>query len=61
MWKRETSSRTNIRITARKTKATAIAGCREPETGVATTATAKKKKRKTGGGEKGEEKTENVR
>lgn len=43
---RETSSRTNIRITARKTKAAAIAGCEESETGVATTATAKKKKKK---------------
>lgn len=43
---RETSSRTNIRITACKTKAAAIAGYEEPETGVATTATAKKKKRK---------------
>lgn len=43
---RETSSRTNIRITTRKTKAAAIAGCGEPETGVATTATAKKKKNK---------------
>lgn len=45
---RETSLRTNIRITARKTKAAAIgeAGCGEPETGVAATATAKKKKKK---------------
>jgi len=34
----------NIRITARKIKAAAIAGCGELKTGVATTATAKKKK-----------------
>lgn len=43
---RETGSRTNIRITARKTKAAPITGYGEPETGVATT---------TAGREKGKE------
>lgn len=55
---RETGSRTNIRITARKTKAAPITGYGEPETGVATTTVAKKEKKKNEGDEK-QEKTEN--
>lgn len=60
-WKEGQDSHTNIRIASHKTKAAPIAGCGEPETGVATRRRPLKRKRRSGRREEEREETEDYR